>query len=136
MTDYYPRLPNGSRQKLPSLLHMEYKVAELAEEIGVTPKTIYTKYITAGMPHRRDASGNIWIVGTEFAEWVNQAMKNKPKFTRMAEDEGYCARCRQPRKFASRELKNVLSAGRASYVGPCSICGCQMTVIRRTHDKP
>lgn len=136
MNTYYPRLPNGAKQKLPSLLHMEYKVAELAEEIGITPKTIYSRYIPAGLPHRRDNSGNIWIVGTEFAKWINEALKNKPAPVKLADNEGYCARCKQPRPFSAMELKRVLSAGRASYVGLCSVCGATMTVIRRTHDQP
>lgn len=134
MNNYVPRFPPGVRQRLPSLLRMEYKVSELARELGVTPKTIYTKYLSSGLPHRRDTAGNIWIVGTDFAAWALSLLASKPAPVKLAGNEGFCARCKCPRVFTSMQLRRVLSSGRASYVGACSVCGATMTVIRRQHD--
>lgn len=135
MNNYVPNLPKGARQKLPGLLYMEYKVSELASELGVTAKTIYTGYIPAGLPHRKDASGNIWIIGTDFAAWVTEALARKKPRTKLKQNEGFCARCKAPRVFVSMELRRVMSAGRSSYTGACSVCGATMMVIRRTHDQ-
>lgn len=135
MNGYIPRLPKGAIQKLPSLLHMEYKVSELANELGVSTKTIYTKYLPA-CPHRRDHAGNIWIVGTQFASWVSTVVKSKPAPVKLGIRQGFCARCKVPREFVDMKIKRLLSAGRASYVGACSVCGATMTVIRRSHDMP
>lgn len=133
--EYVPHLPKGTAQKLSGLLYMEYKPSELADELGITTATIYNKYLKEGLPHRKDSSGNLWIVGTAFADWARNRLKKKTRRIKLAMNEGYCGRCKAPRVFASMTLKRVLSAGRASYTGPCSICGATMLVIRRTHDK-
>lgn len=132
---YVPNLPKGTAQKLPGLLYMEYKPSELAEELGISTATIYNRYIQEGLPHRKDQSGNIWIVGTDFTEWARARLKKKTHAVKLAANEGYCGRCKQPRAFVTMTLKRELSAGRGSFTGPCSVCGATMLVIRRIHDK-
>ena len=65
-----PRISRPQVIRLGRLLNMYYKPSEIAEEIGISPDTVYRTYIPAGCPHEVDESGRIWIIGTTFRDWA------------------------------------------------------------------
>jgi len=89
------RIGVGQRLKLSRLLDMEYKPSEIADIVGINVKTIYRSYIPMGLPIRRDSSGNIWIHGCTYRDWVLEIFNKSERPKRpMSDDEFYCARCR------------------------------------------
>lgn len=120
------RVPRSLILRLGRLLYMEYRPSELAEELGCSIDSIYKMYLPAGCPHRRDDTGHVWIVGTQFSEWVRIALQ-KTK-TPMAEGEAYCLKCNSPVKmqgpFQVTQTNRYLELVR----GQCPICG---TVVNR-----
>ena len=139
MTDkpaYVPRVSRAFVQKLMRLLFMEYKVSELADEMGISTKTIYTQYLPAGMPHRKDEAGNIWIVGTEFTDWVNDVLEKGARYSSqrkrpLSENEAYCVSCRSVREFEKITRRDNYSGGRVMLFGPCIVCGTRMSIMRK-----
>lgn len=110
------------------LLQMEYKPSELAEDLGIDVRTIYRQYLPAGAPHRRDENGLIWIVGTQFRDWLEKQaedLKDKPKST-MSDTEGYCLRCQKRTEFADG-AEEVRKHARLARVGRCRDCGARMS---------
>ena len=83
------------------LLDMDYRPSELARELGIDKQMIYRRLIPAGMPHRKDERGNIWLHGLSVAEWVIEL--SAPSAPKMAQDEAYCLGCRKPVKLISPE---------------------------------
>jgi hypothetical protein len=110
------------------LLHMEYKPSELARHIRVNVKTIHRSYIPAGLPHRRDTNGNIWIVGTAFNEWARTAYHQRkeahPKL-KLKDNEAYCFKCRGVIQFDASHISEVrrISNGRKLLRIACPQCG-------------
>lgn len=138
MSNSSPRAPRVSRAfvlRLARLLHMEYKVSEIADELGVTTKTIYTSYLPAGLPHRRDASGNIWIVGTDFAAWVHAALEKGKRYAaqrrqRIGDNQAFCLSCKSVTEYATITKRRHFSAGRVLVYGTCAACGARMTSMK------
>jgi hypothetical protein len=111
------------------LLFMEYKPSELARELRINAKTILRSYIPAGLPHRRDQNGNIWIVGTTFDEWARSIHHQKAfvKKTRLRDDQAYCVKCRRVIEYQTVIKRRVLSAGRIMLFISCPHCGITLT---------
>jgi hypothetical protein len=65
------RLTHSVIVKAPGLLPMFYQPAELAGELGMPVRTLYD-WLKAGAPHTKDAQGNLWINGQEFAGWLKR----------------------------------------------------------------
>lgn len=131
-----PRITISIQRRLMKLLFMEYKPSELAEEIGVTTKTIYASYIPAGLPFRKDEGGNIWIVGTVFREWANAVVQkgNRYKAQRrqpIGENQAYCMRCKTVRDFERITKRVKFSVGRIMVYGVCSVCGKKMNAMKK-----
>ena len=91
-----PRLGRSQVIRLSRLLNMYYRPKEIAEILGVHPETVRRTYLAAGCPHRRDANGHIWIIGTAFKEWAEDVIaKRKRRETQpMQEDEAWCFKCK------------------------------------------
>jgi hypothetical protein len=87
------KLPHPVIVRSPGLLPMRYTVRELAEELGAPERTL-RDWLVAGVPHQRDVRGHIWIVGTEFAGWVQQVRQARASRPSMKENEAYCFRCK------------------------------------------
>lgn len=106
-----PRQPLLKHQhivKLTRLLDMLYKPGEIAEEIGVSPDTVYRSYLPAGLPHLRDANGHIWIHGPAFIAWARQTItKKKNKRAGLPLDHAWCMKCDQPVALNSPKIKAV-----------------------------
>lgn len=96
------------------LLDMEYKPSEIANELAASKEQI-RKLIHAGAPARLDASGNYWIHGESFAEWLrNAAPKNDRQKRIFNDNEAYCCTCKSVVTF--EEYRRV---GRLVY-GKCA----------------
>lgn len=91
-----PSLKHTHIIKLGRLLDMLYKPSEIAEEIGITPDTLYRSYLPAGLPHVRDAQGNIWIHGPAFVSWAKETIsKKKSRRVGLPDDHAWCMKCNQ-----------------------------------------
>jgi hypothetical protein len=87
---------------------MLYKPAEIAEEIGVTKDTVYRSYLPAGLPHTRDAKGNIWIHGPAFVDWARQTIAQKKRKRKgLPDDHAWCMKCNQPVLLIHPKIKPV-----------------------------
>jgi hypothetical protein len=143
MSKVSSRVPRVSRPvviKMARLLYMEYKPSEIADELGISTKTIYDSYIPAGLPHRRDAAGNIWIVGTVFKEWAITILQTGSRLAKqrnkqpMKENEAYCVGCRGVREFSHITKREKYSGSRLWLYGLCSTCGSTMVSMRKVKD--
>ena len=122
-------LPSSSFKKFhhivlvraPSLLPMQYKVKELAEELGI-PNSTLREWLNQGVPHLRDRRGHLWVNGREFANWV-ETHRRKPRRVKLAGDEAFCIHCRRPVKLVNPEI--ILIKGLLINIrGTCPDCGC------------
>ena len=90
-------IPQPAIAKAAALFRMKYSPGELAEELDI-PLSTLRDWMARGMPNHRDGHGRRWIVGTDAAQWINAIRLGRKKFGRakLAEDEGYCMKCRSP----------------------------------------
>ena len=122
------KIPHSVIVRAPGLLPMLYKVRELAEELGISPRTI-RKWAHRGMPHQRGSRDHIWVNGKEFAEWIENRRRSG-RGPKLKPDEGYCMRCRR----AVRLLNPIRQPNGKSFLlrGTCPRCGA--TVNRGMRD--
>jgi hypothetical protein len=123
-----PRFPRTLVVRLGRLLYMEYRPSELAQELGVGADTVYRHYIPYGCPHRRDETGHIWIVGTEFAEWVGAARKEGK--VPLANGEAYCLKCNAPVTMNGPLTAAPVNAYLELVKGVCPVCGTTVNRAR------
>lgn len=132
-----PKIRHAQIVKLARLLDMLYKPSEIADEIDVTPDTIYRSYLPAGCPHTRDHDQNIWIHGLAFAAWM-RALALSKKNRRigrlpMAEGMAWCLRCKKavpmvnPKERRGNRYIKILQA-------KCPDCGT--TINRAVSQNP
>ena len=111
--------------KLDRLLWMRYTTAELADELGITGQTV-RNYCKRGAPHERDASGRIWVVGTEFAEWVREAKEQARR--PCGPGQAFCLRCQAAVDIVD-PVEGPGLEGRVTVVtGTCPICGARVCI--------
>jgi hypothetical protein len=126
------KLPHFVIVRAPGLLPMLYKVGELAFDLGIPDSTL-RDWLNTGAPHQRDRRGHLWVNGQEFAQWVEK-QRTKKVSDKLADDEAYCLRCRQP--VALINPKFIPIKGKLINIkGICPQCG---NVINRggRRDKP
>jgi hypothetical protein len=105
------------------LLDMLYTPAELAEELKINKRDVYSKLLPSGLPHSRDGAGHVWLHGPEIARWIREL---KSGHKQLGDNEAYCLKCRrvvvmlEPRRTKQGKL-TILKAS-------CSACG---TTINR-----
>ncbi|MFC1936788.1 DUF5679 domain-containing protein [Chloroflexota bacterium] len=119
------KMPHRVIVKAPGLLHMRYKVKELSAELDIPPTTL-RGWLDAGAPNERDNRKHIWIIGIEFARWVEQFKKPKRK-KKLTDHQAYCFKCRQ----AVDLLDPVVIPQQGKLIritGECPVCG---TTINR-----
>ena len=121
-------VPRSVILRLGRLLHMEYRPSELAEELGCSLDAVYKSYLSAGCPHRRDETGHIWIVGTEFSEWVRATLK-KDKIP-LADGEAYCLKCNAPVKMTGELTVQPVNLYLELVKGECPVCGTRVNRAR------
>lgn len=120
--------------KAPGLLPMRYKLTEMAEKLDLHPRTL-SDWTDAGLPHERDSRGHIWIIGTEFAEWVedNRKSAKKSDCPKLADDEAFCMRCRKAVKMSFPTI--IPGRGKQIFIkGQCPNCGCTINRGGRIND--
>lgn len=126
-----PRLSRAQVVRLGRLLNMYYKPSEIADLLGVNVDTVRRTYLAAGCPHKRDKTGHIWIVGTDFKEWADDVIaKRKRKKTKpMAQNEAWCFKCKDrvqmssPKLIAVNRYLEILQC-------PCRNCGTKVNRAR------
>ncbi len=117
-----PLIKHAQIIRIPRLLDMLYKPAELAEEIAVNIDTIYRGYIPHGLPHTTDEHGHIWIHGTACAHWLRRLSKSRARTQTMPEGHAWCLRCRRPVAFDANRARHV-SKSLTLQQGVCPHCG-------------
>jgi excisionase family DNA binding protein len=117
------RMPHSVIVRAPGLLPMLYKVRELAEELGISRRTI-RRWARSGMPHQRDGRNHIWVNGEELAEWVEDQRRAR-RGPKLKADEGYCFRCRRAVRLVGAVRQ---TDGRKTLLqGTCPRCGATVS---------
>ena len=127
-----PILRHTQIVRLSRLLDMLYHPAEIAEEIGVHPDTVYRSYIPAGAPTVVDSHGKVWIHGPAFVAWGKETIvKRRSKRIGLPDGQAWCCRCNIPVPLIDPTIKPV-----NHYVellqAHCPTCG---TVINRLQSR-
>jgi hypothetical protein len=118
-----PQLKHCHIVKLGRFLNMMYKPGEVAEEIGVSQDTIYRSYLPAGLPHERDAQGNIWIHGPAFVDWAKQTVAHKRESrTGLPDGHAWCLKCRKSVPIQDPHIRTV-NRYLELIQGRCPTCG-------------
>lgn len=113
--------------RLSRLLRMEYRVRELAKEVGCSRKAVHAA-VRAGCPCRLDEAEQVWVVGSAFASWYAEqlAAGRQP----LEAGQAYCLHCRAVVPFVPVERK-VLSNGTEVRSGLCPECGTRVNRFGR-----
>ena len=114
-----PRVTRAVRSRLGRLLEMRYRPSELAEELGVCVDTVRRGWLRAGAPHERDEAGEVWLMGTEVAAWL-EAMGDRPKVV-LGPGEAFCLHCQAA--VAIVEEEREATGGAVLVRGRCARCG-------------
>jgi hypothetical protein len=131
-----PRLTRAVRRAVGRLLDMEYRPRELAEVLGVHKDTVYRGWVPAGLPHRREPTGELWIVGTEAAAWLMSQTDGQS--ISLGEGQFYCMRCRES---VTAEVEHRRAEQHADLLfGTCPMCGRRVArfvrAIESADDQP
>ncbi len=112
MTVRVEKLSRSLMRKSLRLLDMEYKPAEVAEELGAKKEQIL-RLISAGAPARKDSKGHYWIHGISFVEWMTKAAPktSKDKST-FADNEVWCVTCKNTVTYSEHRRKGHISYGK------------------------
>ena len=115
------RIPHGVIVRSPRLLPMRYKVRELAGDLKMPERTL-RDWLKKGAPHERDSNGQIWIIGENFAKWVDQK-RVKKRERKLDDNEAYCLRCKEIVEFRSTQTRHI--KGKLIHIkGECPVCSC------------
>jgi hypothetical protein len=117
------KFPHIVLVRVQGLLPMQYKLKELAEELGI-PSSTLRDWFKQGAPHQRDRRGHYWVNGQEFANWV-EANRRKRRHGKLADHEALCLHCNKPVKLVNPKtipIKGLLINIR----GTCPDCGCMI----------
>lgn len=124
-----PRLTHARVHRLKRLLNMNYKITEIAEELGISTSTIYDTYIPAGMPCSQDDKKHYWVNGRAFLEWAQQFVttrqrKQKPA---METNQAFCTRCNAVITISNGRISQANYNGVARLIGRCPICNSKVS---------
>jgi hypothetical protein len=118
-----PKFGRSQMLRLSRLLNMRYTPAEIAREIGVSVDTVYRSYIPAGCPAEQGPDRRIWIVGTEFRNWVLSLQTHKQTHPACAEPGvGWCFHCAKPVRVVNASIHPV-NYYLERLQGACEYCG-------------
>lgn len=114
-------------QRLARLLHMEYTLRELADEIECSVSQL-RRALDTGCPQRVTERA-VWIVGDEFAAWytAQAAARKKP----LHRDEAFCLACRCAVPLDPTTIAPV-RPGVERVSGQCPRCGSTINRFRST----
>lgn len=122
------KLTQPQAERLRRLLHMEYTLSELAEEIGCS-RYLIEKAIASGCPCRTEGNRR-FLIGDEFAAWYRKQPRAKNK-VKLEADEAYCLRCRAACKIVDATITGNPSRGVERLTGKCAVCGAPVNRLRR-----
>lgn len=127
------RLTQKVIAKAPGLLPMEYKLNEIAAKLDMNPHTL-SDWTDAGAPHMHDSRGHIWIIGTEFSQWVEETRKQKnTNKEKLSDGQAYCMRCRKAVDLINPTI--IPAQGKLILIkGTCPQCGCAINRGGRIND--
>ena len=117
------KLPHSVIVKSPGLLPMRYSVRELSEELNIADRTL-RDWLKAGAPHQRDTRKHIWIVGTQFSQWVHNQRKPKREH-KLSDHEAYCLRCNAV-VILNNPKRQAIKGKLVHIKGICPHCGCKI----------
>jgi hypothetical protein len=130
-----PKFGRSQMLRLSRLLNMQYTPAEIAREIGVSVDTVYRSYIPAGCPAEQGRDRRIWIVGTEFRNWVLSLKTNKPTHPACAgPGMGWCFHCARPVRMMHVSIHPV-NYYLERWQGECEFCGKVVNRLQAVHEK-
>ena len=103
-----PLLKHCHIVKLGRILNMMYRPSEIAEEIGVITDTVTRSYLPAGLPHERDAQGNVWIHGPAFVAWAKETIaRKKSQRAGLPEGHAWCMHCKRPVRMIDPKVRTT-----------------------------
>jgi len=131
-----PKFGRSQRLRLSRLLNMRYTPAEIAREMGVSVDTVYRSYIPAGCPAEQGSDRRIWIVGTEFRNWVLSLRMNKQTHPACAEPGvGWCFHCAKPVRIVNASIYPV-NYYLERLQGECECCGKEVNRLQAVGEQP
>lgn len=119
------RFRRGLVNRISRLLHMRYTIREIADELQVEPRQI-RRYLSNGAPCEVDDKGHVWVIGTQFRDWVNDVRESRKN--PLGPGQAYCLRCN-----AVATMIGPLSTVRVRktrfqvLMGKCAVCGAKVT---------
>jgi hypothetical protein len=113
-------LTKAIRDRMRRLLPMEYRPSEVAEALGVCADTVRRGWVRSGAPHRRDATGHIWICGTDLAAWLRSMQATTS--VELQEGEAYCLHC-QDAVTVEGPIEREVCGPAVLVRGVCACCG-------------
>lgn len=118
------KLTQPQAQRLRRLLHMEYTLAELAEELAC-PRRVLDQAVAAGCPHRVEGD-RVFLVGDAFAGWYQSLPATHIP---LQDGEAYCMHCRAARSMVETTTAPNLP-GVEMVSGKCAVCGRRVNRLR------
>lgn len=131
-SDTIPLFSHDVIVRAPGLLPMRYKPAELADELRVTAATIRGWVNHYSLPHERGGHDEIWIVGTDCAQWIDAQRKGRRRI-RLKLGEAFCFNCDKPVRYMNPTEKVL--GNRVMISAECAICGRTVNRIVARHDQ-
>ncbi len=122
------KLTRRRAARLGRLLHMEYTLRELTEELDCEKRKIRTA-VEAGCPHRRTPTGRIRIVGDEFNDWYQEIIRRRKR--PLGFNEAYCVGCKRAVPLSEEVETTTLANGVRKVEAPCPICGNTVNRFRK-----
>jgi hypothetical protein len=113
------RLTHTVIVRAPGLLPMWYTPGELAQELGISKRTL-RDWQRFGLPYRRDERGHLWIDGRQFVAWVKAACQPRPG-RRLNQNEAYCLHCSGPVPLINPTRQR--HGNQVTLRGECPQCG-------------
>jgi hypothetical protein len=124
---YQYKLERSHIVSLERLLHMEYTLRELADELGCSKRKLRTA-VEAGCPHHRRES-RIYVRGDEFRDWYRALCQRRRR--PLGPNEAFCLGCKRAVPLPADVDVYPLPNGVERATGPCPVCGSTIQRFRK-----
>ncbi len=121
------KLEQSQAARLERLLHMEYTLREIANELECSKRQLLSA-VEAGCPHRKTTEGRVFITGDEFRDWYHDLCRQRKQ--PLAPGEVYCLRCRRPVPLPAETEIQALPNGAERIIAACPVCGATVNRFR------
>jgi hypothetical protein len=102
----------------PGLMPMLYRTLEIQQALQIDSREL-DNFIREGLPNHKDPSGEIWINGKEFSDWVNKIRERNPILT-LGRNEALCFKC--GKAVAMKDSSITDKVGGHLRKGRCGTC--------------